>query len=192
MTHRQTKHAMNLAIDRLLDTDARDALDEHLDHSPDDALLWHKMQRVDRTLRGAAQVAAPAGFSARLMAALAAGRGPQTDPRLGIGIAVGLMLAAFVTIPVLGGLLLLALSLILNTTAIQTALAGLSRLGSALSAVLATFVTQMGTLVATNPLMPILSMAALGTLAMFWRMTWVQAVRYAPVTYQIPVRVVAS
>lgn len=192
MTQQRHKHAMNLAIDRLLDQDERSALNAHLEQSPDDARLWTRMQRADRILRTAPLISAPTGFSARLMAAIAAGRQPRTDTRYGLGIAIGLLLAAFTAIPALGLALFVIGYVISDMTALQIFLNQMILTLNSLSLVLNEMTRAASLFVSSNPFALILAAVMLPLTAAWGYMMWGLMTRYQQVTYRIPVRVVAS
>ncbi len=192
MTQQRHKRAMNLAIDRLLDQDERSALDAHLDQSPDDARLWGRMQRADRMLRSAPMIHAPQSFSTRLMSAIAAGRQPTTDTRYGLGIAIGLMVAAFTAIPILGIVLFIIGSILSDMTALQLFLSQIILILNGLSLLVGDLMRAVSTFVTANPLIVVLALVMLPLTALWGYMMWGLMTRYQQVTYRIPVRVVAS
>jgi len=189
MTTQHKKAAMNLAIDRLLDEQEQVALDEHLDRTPEDAHLWERMKRADRMLRTAPKIGAPHGFAERMMLALAAGSRPQMDKRLGLGMALGLLLTAFTAIPLLGIALIGLLWVVTNGAAlgllaarVQIGIAALVNLaGLLLQQVSATYASSPLTLALTLAIIPVI-------------LGWLWAVRTfatpgEQVTYRIPVRI---
>ncbi|NDJ76761.1 MAG: hypothetical protein GYB65_10925 [Chloroflexi bacterium] len=105
---------MNNALDRDLSEPEWEALQAHLAESEEDAAQWEQLQDVDEVLSTTPQVDPPPGFAKRVMAAIASLHlGDFASRQLGVGIAFGMMAAAFFILPLLS-LLLIALLLIIT------------------------------------------------------------------------------
>ncbi len=191
MTTGQTKRAMNLAIDQQLSPEERQELHAHLDRTPKDARLWARMRRADRLLRSAALIEAPEGFAQRFMETLASGKRPTYDPRMGLGIALGMLAIAMTAIPVLA-LVLIAITAMLTDTATTTmVVARMNELWSELVSIATHFTTPAGELVRGNALaigMLILSVPAIA----LWAAAMRGLEKERRVTYRIPVRAIAA
>jgi hypothetical protein len=105
MTHRH-QHQMNQALDHLLDESQQIVLEQHLETTPDDADLFARLTKAEHILTSAPIITAPNGFADRVCAALASGRKPTHDPNAGLGIALGLLLTALFSIPLLAASIL--------------------------------------------------------------------------------------
>ena len=95
----QTKHNMNLALDRLLSDVEQDNLNAHVEAAPGDAIFWDRLQAVDGMLRNAPTLEAPPDFCDRLMIALAARSELSPAQRPSLGPVLGLALAVIITAP---------------------------------------------------------------------------------------------
>ncbi len=182
---------MNLAIDRLLEPDERGELDAQLDRSPDDAHLWNTMKRVDQTLRTAPLTSAPSGFSGRLLTALAAGRQPCTDPRSGLGIAVGLWTAALIMIPLMSAVVIIALHALLDAATLQALASRSAALFQSLGTLANVLIRSLSQFVSSNPAILALSAVLLPILAIWSWLAWTVSMHNPPITYRIPVRILA-
>lgn len=191
MTTGQTKRAMNLAIDHQLSDEDRQELHAHLDRTPEDARLWARMQRADRLLRSAAFMDAPDGFTQRFMATLASGRQPTHDPRLGLGIALGMLAIALTAIPILA-LALIALTAALTDAATTSmVVARMNQLWFELVSIATHITTPAAELVRGNVLVIGLMILSIPAIAL-WGAAMRALEQERRVTYRIPVRVATA
>ena len=113
-------HAMNRALDSELSEEEQAAFQAELEESPADAVRWNKLHRTDDLLRTTPLIAPASDFSRRVMAAVAAMPVPQFIRRNpGLGIALGLAVAALFTIPVFSVLLFLMFSVFTDPGALN-------------------------------------------------------------------------
>jgi hypothetical protein len=104
-------HEMNSALDRELSEQEWAALNAHLEDSPETASYWEQLRHTDHLLRTTPLAAPSPGFTSRVMAAVAAMHlGEIAKHRLGVGVALGLIVAALFTVPVLSILTILLFS----------------------------------------------------------------------------------
>lgn len=98
----QYQQSMNRALDHDLSEQELEALNSHLHGSAEDAAHWERLRQTDELLRITPMVAPAAGFTNRVMAAIAAMPMPQfAKQHLSVGIALGLAMAALLTVPIL-------------------------------------------------------------------------------------------
>jgi ferric-dicitrate binding protein FerR (iron transport regulator) len=190
---RNARESMNRALDESLDPAERDTFHAHLDRAPQDAQLWQQMRRVDRMIHSAQTVKAPAGFSARVMAAIAASRtancsGESTrEFRTSLSIVIALMIAACTAVPLLGGTLLLLLRMLSSGAFVQLT----GQLRDQWLAMQVTLTSLSNTL-ATAPMARIIALASLPAAATCGWLARLISIRTPDVTYRIPVSFVAS
>jgi hypothetical protein len=93
--------SMNSALDQELSEQEWEALNAHLEQSEEASNIWEHLRQTDELLHTTPLIAPSPGFANRVMAAIAAMPLPgfmRREP--GIGIALGLLVAALVTVPV--------------------------------------------------------------------------------------------
>ncbi len=118
---RDEQRQINDALDHALSDEEMAALHTRIAESDDLAERWEQLRRTDELLHKTPMVDAPNGFADRVMAAIAALPLPgfaRKNPS--IGIALGLLMAGLLTIPVFSVLLVIILSVITNPGAIQS------------------------------------------------------------------------
>jgi hypothetical protein len=112
---------MNHALDNQLSEAEFEALQVQMAEAPETAEQWDKMQQVDRLLTATPKVAPLPGFANRVMAAIASMELPEfMNKRVGLGMAFGLLIVAFITIPVLSALLIGLVSMVTNAGAVHS------------------------------------------------------------------------
>lgn len=191
MTTGQTKRAMNLAIDHELSVEDRQELHAHLDRTPKDARLWARMQRADRLLRSSSLIEAPEGFARRFMETLASGKQPNHDPRMGLGIALGMLAIAMTAIPILALALIGITAMLTDAATTGMVVARMNELWRELVNLATHITTPAAELVRGNALvigMMILSVPAI----VLWAAAMRGLERERRVTYRIPVRVAVA
>jgi hypothetical protein len=98
----QYQQIMNRALDEDLTEQEMEQLGTRLEESADDAVHWERLRQTDELLRITPMVAPAAGFTNRVMAAIAAMPLPDFAKRhLSVGIALGLAIVALLTVPIL-------------------------------------------------------------------------------------------
>jgi hypothetical protein len=117
------EHDMNSALDQELSAAEWNALQARLVESTEDAERWEHMQQVDDVFHSTPMVAPSPGFAGRVMAAIAALHlSGFANRELGVGVALGLMTAAFLTIPLFSVLLFLLWGVITDPGALNALL----------------------------------------------------------------------
>ncbi len=111
---------MNRALDSELSEEEQAALLAELEQSQADAVQWSKLRKTDELLRTTPLIAPASDFSRRVMAAVAAMPMPEFIRRNpGLGVALGLAVAALLTIPVFSVLFFLILSVFTDPGALN-------------------------------------------------------------------------
>jgi hypothetical protein len=117
------QQSMNGALDHELSEHELAALSAQLDESQEAATQWERLRTTDELMRTTPLVAPSPGFARRVMAAIAAIPLPEFAQRqLGIGIALGLAVAAFLTVPILSVLFFVFFSVLTDPGALNTVL----------------------------------------------------------------------
>ena len=125
MARDELRNHMNSALDNDLSEREWEALHSRLAESDEESELWDRLRNTDQLLRVTPMVSPLPGFASRVMAAIAAMSLPGFAKRQpGVGIALGLVVAALMTIPVLSALLIVFLSVITDPSALQSVLGG--------------------------------------------------------------------
>jgi hypothetical protein len=123
MTNDQLKYqrSMDNALDHELPEAEWQALNAQVESSPEVADYWDRLQQVDHVLHATPMVGPTAGFSSRVMAAIAAMHLPEfANRRFGAGVALGLLAAALIALPVMSAVFILFLSVITDPGALNT------------------------------------------------------------------------
>lgn len=148
------QHQLNSALDNELSEQELMALQEQIEDSSEAASHWEQLQKTDELLRTTPLVAPSSGFANRVMAALAALPLPAFARRHpGLGIALGLAIAAFLAIPFLSVTLLVILSVLLNPGAVNAWLQTLFEAISYVIRLLAGVVGQFQSGLTNTPIM---------------------------------------
>jgi anti-sigma factor RsiW len=114
------KQAMHRALDQEITAEEQAELEAHLTESQEDSVHWERLRQVDDTLHKTPKVAPSPNFTGRVMAAVAALHAGEFVPqRIGLGIALGLMIAAFLTLPALAVALVVLVGLLTDPGAIN-------------------------------------------------------------------------
>lgn len=162
------EHRMNKALDQALSEAEAETLQEQLSASSGSSEQWQRMQQVDQLMRTTPLVAPSAGFTARVMAAIERLRLDElADRQISVGVALGLMAAALLTIPFLSVLLIVLVSA-LSTPATVTALfQGVTSGTSYAIDLVADLLHVMKDLVTDTPMVPAL-LTTMIPLGMVW------------------------
>jgi len=159
---------MDRALERDLTEPEWEALQTHFGESPQSADYWERLQQVDWLLDTTPLVVPSPGFASRVMAAIAAMPLPAfANRKIGLGLALGLLAVAFLTVPVLSGALLVLLSAITNPGTINTILQGATSGISYLADLIRNLVQELRTVAVDTPMIPALLMTAI-PLSMVW------------------------
>lgn len=121
---------MSEALDQSLSPEELEALHQQIEAAGEPE-RWSRMQRVDRLLRSTPLLAPSAGFAERVMAALERLQLDElAERKISLGVALGLMAAALLAVPVLSAALIGMVSVLSNPQTVaallQTAAAGAS------------------------------------------------------------------
>src|SRR5258708_8445978 len=132
MTHnkshsrRDLQRDMNLALDGMLDDEARVQLAKHLAETPKE-VLWDRMQKVDRLLDSEPGLQAPPDFAMKLMGAISAGKLPRPAPRrTDLRAVIGMLMTVALVLPVALVTLLFMRQLLTDPVAFNTLIAQVS------------------------------------------------------------------
>jgi hypothetical protein len=120
---REYLQSMNSALDQELSEQELAALNAQLEESKEASDIWEHLRQTDELLRTTPLVAPSPGFASRVMAAIAAMPLPgfmHREP--GIGIALGLLVAALVTVPVFSVLFFMLLTVLADPGTLHTLL----------------------------------------------------------------------
>lgn len=146
------QHSMNRALDGELSEQELLALSEQATRSSDTSAHWEALQKTDRLLHTTPMVGPAPGFVSRVMAAVAAMPIPQFAQRhLGLGIALGLVAAAVMTIPVLSLVLLLVISALTDPGTFNTWLQTLINAATYVIELMAGIAWELESLTASTP-----------------------------------------
>jgi hypothetical protein len=159
-------HKLNTALDQELTEQEWEALNNDLADSPEVAAYWERLRRVDRLLHETPLAAPSAGFTSRVMAAIAAIHLPD-HRRLSVGIGLGLGVAAILIIPLLSAGLLLLLSVITDPGTYTKLLQAITGGVSYLVDLGANLGSELETLVTDTPMIPALLSTAI-PISMVW------------------------
>jgi hypothetical protein len=113
--------SMNSALDQELSEEELTALNTQLEESEEASTAWEQLRRTDELLRTTPLVAPSSGFANRVMAAIAAMPLPgfmHREP--GVGIALGLLVTALLTVPIFAVLFFGLLAVLTNPGALYT------------------------------------------------------------------------
>lgn len=115
------QHSMNKALDHELPEQELEALQAHISASEETANAWEHLQKTDRLLHETPLSAPSPGFTSRVMAAIAAMPIPEFMSRpLSLGLVLGLVAAAFLSLPLLSVLLILLVTTLTDPGAMNT------------------------------------------------------------------------
>jgi len=127
-----------------------------------------QVRKVEKFLRETPQVTPLSGFSSRVMAAIAAMGLPDFSKRqMGLGLALGLLAVAFLTIPVLSILLIVLISVISNPGSIHSLFQWVTEGASYVLAMAGDLGDSLQDLVRRTPLVAVLLSASL-PVAILW------------------------
>lgn len=163
--HSNFQRDMNEALDGQLSEAEWEALKANLEQEPEVSGYWERLRRVDRVLRSAVLVGPSAGFSGRVMAAIAAIN--LTQRRYGVGIVLGLMAAALITVPLFSLSLVVMFNTITNPTVLNTMLQAVASASSYLVDLAVDVSSGLRSLVKDTPMLPALVSTAI-PLSMVW------------------------
>jgi hypothetical protein len=168
------QQSMNGALDRELSEEELAALNARLEESQEAAAHWERLRTTDELMRTTPLVAPSVGFTHRVMAAIAALPLPgfvQRQP--GIGIALGLAVAAFLTVPILSVLFFVFLGVLTNPGALNAALQTLINGASYMTGLLGNIASDLESAAADTRVLLLLLATMIPVTAL-----WVWLVRY--------------
>lgn len=127
-----------------------------------------QVRKVEKFLRETPPVAPVSGFSSRVMAAIAAMGLPDFSKRpMGLGLALGLLAVAFLTIPILSILLIVLVSVISNPGTIHSLFQWITEGASYVLAMAGDLGNSLQDLVSESPLVAVLLSASV-PVAILW------------------------
>jgi hypothetical protein len=145
---------MNSALDQELSERELEALHNHLEASEEAATAWDRLQQTDELLRTTPLAAPSPGFARRVMAAIAAMPLPGFVHRQpGIGIALGLLVAALITVPVFSVLFFVLLTVITDPGTLQTILQTVLNAASYVISLMANLAGEIENIVRDTPVL---------------------------------------
>lgn len=159
-------------FNRLLDEELAEAehaaLQEVLKEDAAAARQLAYMQRLDRLLRATPLASPSSDFTRRVMGAIAELELPeQIRRRMGIGIALGLAIAAILTVPVLSALLIIIARTVLDPQSLAALLGTLSGAASTLWGLGGSLADALNQVVFETPVVPALMTTAI-PIGMVW------------------------
>jgi hypothetical protein len=114
---------MSEALDQTLSPEELEALHQQIEAAAGESERWSRMQRVDRLLRSTPLLAPSADFAGRVMAAIARLQLDElAERKISLGVALGLMAAALLAVPVLSAALILMVSVLSNPATVAALL----------------------------------------------------------------------
>lgn len=162
------QHRMNQALDQALSEAEAETLQEQLAASTGSSEQWQRMQQVDQLLRTTPLVAPSAGFAARVIAAIERLRLDElADRQISVGVALGLMAAALLTIPFLSVMLIVLVSALSSPATITALFQGVTSGTSYAIDLAADLLRVMKDLVTDSPVVPALLTTVI-PLGMLW------------------------
>jgi hypothetical protein len=184
------KRDMNLALDHSLPEASKAALEARIAKSPQDAVLWDRMQMVDGLLGGAPVAEAPFNFADKVMASIAAGKAPTpVKQHRGLSTVFGLLLAIVIVVPLLLTAGVTVRQWLSDPTALSTLLQQIILLLNGISQLAAGLFQMLAQYAQDNRVIPaLLSVTIPITLVWGWVM-WMTSLRRQQIVYRIPVRV---
>jgi len=158
---------MNRALDGELADQELAMLQARLQESAEETTRWERLRKTDELLRTTPLVAPSRGFAERVMAAILSMPMPEFARRSrGLGLALGLLVAALLAVPVLWAVLFVFLSVITNPDALASVLQTILDAAGYVAGLLTSLVDQAQTLTGDVALLggllaAVLAMAAL-------------------------------
>ena len=134
---------MQRALDGELSGEELALLQSRLDEGEQRAANWERMRQTDELLRKTPSVAPARGFADRVMAAIVAMGVPEFARRhTSVGVALGLVAAALLTVPVLWAMLFVIVSVLTDPGALGAVLQTILEAAGAVADLLADLVDQ--------------------------------------------------
>ncbi|WP_119072434.1 hypothetical protein [Aggregatilinea lenta] len=162
------QHRMNQALDQALPEEEVERLREQLAASSGNSEQWQRMQQVDQLMRTTPLVRPSQGFAARVMAAIERLRLDElADRQISVGVALGLMAAALLTIPFLSVVLIMLVSTLSSPATVTALFQGVTSGTSYAIDLVADLLKVMRDLVTDTPMVPAL-LTTMIPLGMVW------------------------
>ena len=150
----KSQHSMNSSLDHEQSEQEWAALNAQLEESPRAAAQVDLLRKTDELLRTTPAIAPAPGFARRVMAAIAAMPLPEFAQRhLGVGIALGLVIAALFTIPIFSVVFLLVWSVLANPGALNSLLQAIINAASYLIGLVADIAGEIETAAEDTPML---------------------------------------
>ncbi|NLX08670.1 MAG: hypothetical protein GXY36_03360 [Chloroflexi bacterium] len=162
------EQSMNSALDHELSEEELHALQEQVEESPAAADNWKRLRQVDALLRSLPLAVPADSLAGKVMAAIAAQQIAELARRRhGLGLALGLVAAALLTVPLLSALVLLLVSTITNPGTIAAILQGAAAVTSYVVDLVADLGRQLRSLASDTPALLALLTAVI-PMSMLW------------------------
>jgi hypothetical protein len=146
--------SMNDALDRELSEQEWEALKAQLEESAEASTAWAHLHQTDELLRTTPVAAPSPGFADRVMAAIAAMPLPGfVHWQPGIGIALGLLVVALVTVPIFSVLFFVLLTVLTDPGALHSVLQTVLSAASYVIGLMADLVGEVENLVRDTPVL---------------------------------------
>lgn len=159
---------MHRALDGELAEQEWAGLRARLQESAEEAAHWERLRKTDELLRTTPLVAPSRGFADRVMAAILSMPMPEFVRRSrGLGLALGLLVAALLAVPVLWAVLFVFVSVITNPDALAAVLQTVLDAAGYVVGLLTSLADEARTLTGDRALLGGLLVAVLG-LAVLW------------------------
>ncbi|MBI5957136.1 MAG: hypothetical protein HY866_00275 [Chloroflexi bacterium] len=164
---------MNRALDSELSEEEQALLHQQLEEAPEIADHWDQLRRTDELLRTTPMIAPLPEFASRVMAAISALPIPAFVRRHpGAGVALGLALAAFLTVPIFSVLLLVLLSALTDPGTLNTWLRAVLGASGYILALVADIADELRAGITTTPMIVALITTMIPLSALWGWLIW--------------------
>ena len=154
---RDLQRQMNEALDGMLPEDEVSRLQARLEQLDAEGEQWERLRKTDELLQTTPMVSPPRGFADRVMAAILAMASPDFMRReLSVGIALGLVAAAVLFIPVLFIALVAVFSVLTSPSAWHTVLGTIIEAGNVVAELILNLGREIKGVAGDGTVMPVL------------------------------------
>ncbi|MBN1681917.1 MAG: hypothetical protein JW966_16690 [Anaerolineae bacterium] len=161
-------YSMSKALDHELSESELESLNAHLSESEDDARHFERMRKTDQLLHETPMINAPSGFAQRVMQAIAVmNLADFANQRLSVGVALGLVAAALLTIPILSMLLIALVTIFTDPGTLQVILQAAINASTSAIGLIADLADGVQNMISDMPMIPALLTTVI-PLSMLW------------------------
>ena len=153
---------LQAALDHDLNEEELAILQEEISEKPEVSKQWEKLRQTDLLLRSTPMVRPSPDFGARVMAAISALGVPDAVRRyFSVGVALGLAVAAVLTVPLLSALLIFTVRTLVEPAAIAAILGSLTGIVSTVMGLVNSTGQALNDFVTETPVVPALLTTAI-------------------------------